>query len=164
MQYRSRSRTTISTATQHAVIGAFRPGIRPPALEEIRLFLRNTPALTTSPTAGFAVGIVRSTAVGTGTLTQNVGQPMRGSGGMEAGVGSFVTNWGTAVPTIGGTPTYFDSGIGGTQLGYPVVFTFDKLDPLAQPDSGDPTAEICIALLEAHTTAPIFDVVCLWDE
>lgn len=162
--YRARARTTLAPTAAMGVLGAFRPGIRPPDVVEMRLFLRNTPALSGSPTAGFAVGLCRSTALGTGGLTQVVGVSTKGSGGPEAGVGSLVTAWATAPPTVGTVTTVFDSAIGGTQIGYPVVFPFDYMHPLEQADSSDATAEIVLVLTEAHTTAPVFDVIAVWDE
>lgn len=130
-------------------------------LLEVRLILRNTPAMSAAPTAGFAVGIMRSTAIGI-TPTTQIGVSLKNTPGMEAAGGGIATAWGTP-PTLGSS-VMLDSALGGTQLGYPVVFSWDRLAMLELGDNTQADGELVLVLSEAHTTAPIFDVIATWDE
>ena len=161
MLYRARARTTLAPTAANGVLCAFRPGARPADILEVRCILRNTPALSAAPTAGFAIGIARSSALGTGALTQQLGVTLKSTAGQEASTGGIVTAWATTAPTPG---TILDSQIGGTQIGYPIVFAWDRLSLLELPDNTDATAELCLILSEAHGTAPLLDVIVTWDE
>lgn len=161
MLYRARARTTLTPTAANGILCAVRPGIRPVDLLELRLILRNVPAMTAAPTAGFAVGIMRSTAIGI-TPTTQLGVTLKSTAGQEAAGGGIATTWATP-PTLGSS-VMLDSAVGGTQLGYPVVFAWDRLAMLELGDSSQADGELVLVLSEAHTTAPIFDVIATWDE
>ena len=150
--YSARSRSTIVTASANAPLFSFRQIDNAPAwIREIRLFSK------TAPVTSGSIGLARSTALGTGTLTTALGVP-RDPNGIATSSG-IVTNWATAVPSIG---TVFDDFTSSASLGNAMLWTFDPLKPLILVGNAAATSELVFVNLDG--TAPgTYDIVVVWE-
>jgi hypothetical protein len=134
--YEVRCRTTLTTATVAAALCALRASTTEPTyILEIHLFG------ITAPTTSGGIGICRSTALGTGTLTSVTPVARRPAYGAPGAV--LVTNWATAAPTNGGIGTVFRSWTQSAAIGNGVIWTFDQ-EPLEVPLGNTATGELCI--------------------
>jgi hypothetical protein len=143
MSYLVAGRSTLVTATANAPLWAFRAVTRRCYIYEVTI------SGITAPTTSGAIGITRSTALGTGTLTSTTGQPLQPEG--AAATALLVTNWATAAPTISATAYLariaFPASIGNT-----FVWSFAVDHPLEVPGGAAATSEIVFTNLQA--TAP----------
>jgi hypothetical protein len=153
--YEASTTTTIVTASAGAVLAAFRAGTRPCYLYELHLFG------ITAPTTSGSVGLARSTAIGTGTLTQQLGQPRDKNA--AAALGGPVTAWATTAPTVAASPyNTFRRWAQPATIGNAVIWTFDR-QPLIVPANADVASELCLVNLVA--TAPgTLHVTVVWEE
>lgn len=154
--YEAATTTTLVTASANAPLVALRAVSAALFVQEIHIFYR------TAPTTSGALGLVRSTALGTGTLTSVAGQARMPLTGMPAATGIIVTNWATLAPTLSAT-TYSRRFSASPTIGNGVIWTFDGNEQLGVAGSAGATSELIIANLVA--TAPgTFDVVVIWRE
>lgn len=147
--YEVRGRTTLTTATVAAALCALRGSTTEPTyVLEIHIFG------ITAPTTSGGLGLCRSTALGTGTLTSVTPVPRRPAYGSPGAV--LVTNWATAAPTNGGIGTVFRSWTQSVAIGNGVIWTFDQ-ESMELPLGNTATGELCI--VNTLATAPgTFDV------
>lgn len=150
--YEASARSTLVTATANAPLWAFRQiDNQLAAVREIHLFSK------TAPTTSGSIGIVRSTALGTGTLTTVVGQPRNpNAAATSSGV---VTNWATAVPTIG---TVFRRFTSPATLGNGVVWSIDLIDPIFVIGNAAATSELVFVNLDAAAPGT-YDITVVWE-
>lgn len=154
--YEAATTTTLVTATANAPLVAIRAVSQPLFLQEIHIFYR------TAPTTSGALGLVRSTALGTGALTSVTGQPRVPVTGIPAATGLIVTNWATLAPTLTST-TYLRRWSASPTIGNGVIWTFDPGEALIIAGSAGATSELIIANLVA--TAPgTMDITVIWRE
>lgn len=150
------ARTTLVGATAMSVLAAFRgPLAARGHIREIHLF-----AITAATTSG-AVGLCRSTALGTGVLTSVVGIPYDPND--PTPVGQIITNWGTALPTVGIVATVFRRWDQTAAIGNGVIWTFYQESGLIVPINSAAAGDLCLVNLQA--TAPgTFDITVVWEE
>jgi hypothetical protein len=150
-------RTTIQTASAMAVLAAVRGSTtRPTFVREIHLFG------ITAPTTSGAVGLCKSTALGTGTLTSTA-PVARDLSYVSIGAGAvLITAWGTAAPTTGAVATVFRRWSQSPAIGNGIIWTFDG-ENLEIPLGGVATGDLCLVNLQA--TAPgTFDITAILEE
>ncbi len=153
--YEASSRSTLVTATAGAVLFGFRASTsRMARIREIQLFNITAPA-----TSG-ALGLVRSTALGTGALTAVAGMPLNPDD--PAAGGQVITNWATAVPTTGGAGATLRRIAVPATIGNGVMWVWDR-EPLIVPPGSAVNGELAFINLQA--TAPgTWDVTVVWEE
>lgn len=152
--YEVSGRTTLVTATAAAALCAIRAVTRKLYLREIHLFY------VTAPTTSGGLGLCRSTAVGTGTLTSVT--PVARELSQDAPTALLITNWATAAPTNGGIGAVFRRVHQGAAIGNGIIWTFDG-DELEVVGGAAATSELCI--VNTIATAPgTFDVTVIYDE
>jgi hypothetical protein len=89
--------TTLVTASAGSPLGALRAGTKPMRVYEIGH------SAITAPTTSGRLSLGHSTAIGTGALTQVFGASVDPANYSTAALGSIVTAWATAVPTLTST-------------------------------------------------------------
>jgi hypothetical protein len=148
--YEGSVRTTLVTASAMAPLFAIRGSTtRPTFLKEIGLFG------ITAPTTSGAVGLCRSTALGTGALT-SVAPIARDLSSATAGA-VLVTAWATLAPTVGAASTVFRRWAQPASIGNGVIWRFDDDDPHEMPLGSAVNGELVLVNLQA--TAPgTFDI------
>lgn len=147
--------TTLTTASANAPLASFRASSTQRA-EIIEIGISSL----TAPTTSGGLGIARSSAIGTGTLTSVAGLPRDPSDSTPGTPGSLITNWATAVPTIG---TVFRRWAFPASLGNGVIWTLDRIDPLEVPAQTAATSEIVFVNLPG--TAPgTYYIYVAWEE
>jgi hypothetical protein len=154
-QYEAAVTTTLVGASAGSVLAAFRAGTRPCYIYEIHLFG------VTAPTTSGSVGLTRSTAIGTGTLTQQLGQTRDKLA--IAALGGIVTNWGTAAPTVAASPyNTLRRWAQPASIGNGIIWVFDRV-PLEISANNAVDSELCLINLVA--TAPgTYNMSCIWEE
>lgn len=154
--FEASSRTTLVTATALAPLASFRASTTQRArIREIQIYT------VTAPTTVGGLGLMRSTALGTGTLTSAVG--VNREPGDAATTGQVVTAWATAAPTVGAVGTVFRRAAFPAAVGQGVIWTWDIVDPLLVPLGNAATGELVIVNLNA--TAPgTFEISVTWEE
>lgn len=156
MIYEVRARTTLVTATVAAPLCALRAVTNACSVWEIHIFY------TTAPTTSGGLGLCRSTALGTGTLTTVAPQARSALTGVDPSTSEIVTNWATLAPTNGGIGSVFRSFDAAPAIGGGVIWTFDR-EPLQIIGGAAATSELCI--VNTLATAPgTFSVVFVIDE
>ncbi len=152
--YEVSARSTVVTGSANAPLFALRAVTRRLYIYDISLF-----AVTAATTSG-AIGLVRSTALGTGALTSVTGQPFQPE--MTAGTGVLVTAWATAVPTISAT-TIFRRWAQGVAIGNGIIWSWPSDQPFEIPGSAAAASELVFVNLQG--TAPgTFDITIRYDE
>lgn len=148
-------RTTLVTATAGAPLCAFRaPTNQRARVREFHIFG------VTGPTTSGAVGLCRSTALGTGTLTSTA--PVPRDPADAASNAQLVTNWGTAGPAIGGVGTVFRRFASPASVGNGVMWAFDG-DGLIVPLGSAANGELVLVNLQA--TAPgTYEVTVVFED
>lgn len=149
--------TTITTATANIPFAAFRSSTTQRSeIKEIGIFQR------TGGTSPNSIGITRSTAVGTGTLTGVTGTPR--DPGAVATTGQLITAWGTAAPTVSvaAGANILRHYTSGTTVGSGVIWTFD-LQRMLYLASNVATSELVFINLNA-TTLATYDIYVAWEE
>lgn len=155
--YEASLTTTIVTATAGAVLGAFHAGNRPARIYEIELFN------ITAPTTSGGIGLCYSTAIGTGALTNLLGQKTDPSNDVAA-VGSIVTAWATTAPTVAASPfSTLRRWSSPASFGNGIIWTWDTAAPLIVPANAAVNSELCIINLQATAPGTYFFTV-RWDE
>lgn len=146
--------STLTTATANAPLVGFRGSTTVRcAVREIGVFM-----LTGATTSG-NLGLQRSTALGTGSLTSVTGQAH--DPGDPATSGVLVTNWATLKPTT--ADVYFKRFALATSIGSGFIWRFDEGPGLVVPLGSAATGELVICNLTA--TAPgTFQVWITWEE
>lgn len=152
--YESAVRTTLVTASANAPLAAFRAGADAAYLREMHLWY------VTAPTTSGALALTRSTAIGTGTLTSLVGQPMDPS--YPAGVGQVVTNWGTAVPTLTTTALIRRWIAGAAAIGTGIIWVWEP-PGMYVPANAAVNSELVLINLTANAPGTL-DMTCVWNE
>lgn len=156
--YEASALSTITTATDLTPLFGFRAGAQLASIREIHLFNR------TAPTVVGALGLFRSTADGTGTVTSSAAQPRPVAGSALAASTAFVwTNYATARPTIGAVTTAMKRWTHGTALGNGMIWTFDAMDPL-QVGIVAATSHIVIATVGGANAPATYDFTFVWEE
>lgn len=155
-RYSAASRSTLVGATAGSVLFGFRASTtRLAYVFEIGLFN------ITAPTTSGALGLVRSTALGTGALTGVAGiaeDPQAAAGG-----GQVVTAWATLAPTTGGVGTTLRRFTSPASFGNGVIWTWPEASPLEVPVGSAANGELAIINLQA--TAPgTYDFYFAWEE
>lgn len=152
--FEASARSTLVTATAGAVLFGFKAGSLRARIREIHLFN------ITAPTTSGALGLNRSTALGTGALTGLVGIPHDPSD--SATTAQVITAWATAVPTVVAASTLrrFDSP---ASFGNGVIWTFDTMDPLVVPAAPAVNAELVFTNLQASAPGT-YDFTFVWEE
>lgn len=153
--YEASALTTLVTATGNVPIAAFRgPTANRARVREMHLFS------ITAPTTSGGLGLCRSNALGTGTLTSVIGVPHEP--GDPATTGALITNWATAPPTLTAA-NIFRRWTSPASLGNGVIWTWDIIDPLVMPLGNAATGDLCIVNIPA--TAPgTYYVTVVWEE
>lgn len=152
--YEVSGRTTLVTATAAAALCAIRAVTRKLHIREIHLFY------VTAPTTSGGLGLARSTALGTGALT-NVTPVARGLS-QDAPTALLVTAWATLAPTNGGIGTVFRRVHQGATIGNGIIWTFDG-DELEVIGGAAAASELCV--VNTVATAPgTFDIAVVYDE
>jgi hypothetical protein len=152
--YEVSGRTTLVTATVAAALCAIRAVTRKLYLREIHLFY------VTAPTTSGGLGLVRSTALGTGGLTSVT--PVARELNQDAPTALLVTAWATLAPTNAGIGAVFRRVAQGPSIGNGIIWTFDG-DELEVAGNAGATSELCI--VNTLATAPgTFDVTIVYDE
>lgn len=152
--YEVSGRTTLVTATIAAPLCALRAVTRKVYIREIHLFY-----VTAATTSG-GLGLCRSTALGTGTLTSVT--PVARELNQDAPTAILNTNWGTAAPTNGGAGAIFRRMHQGPAIGNGILWTFDG-DELEVIGGAGATSELCV--VNTIATAPgTVDVTFVYDE
>lgn len=154
--YEASSLSTITTATNLTPLFGFKAGGQLATVREIHLFNR------TAPTTVGAIGLFRSTADGTGTLTSSAAQA-RKSAGTASSTAVVWTNYGTARPTIGAASTQLRPFGHGTAVGNGIVWVFDMLDPL-EVGTTAATAHLVLANISGGSAAATYDFAFVWEE
>lgn len=154
--YEASATTTLTTATANAPLCALRAVTQPLFVREIHVYY------ATAPTTSGRLGLTRSTAVGTGTLTSVTGQIRENLTGSAASTGILVTNWATAAPTVSAT-AYFRRFSAGAAVGNGVIWTFDPEPGLFIQGSAGATSELVITNLVAVAPGTA-DVIFVWRE
>ena len=153
--YEVSARTTLVTATAAAALCALKGVTRPCFIKEIHIFG------ITAPTTSGALGLCRSTAVGTGTLTSVV--PVSRDPNATAPTAVLITNWATAAPTNGGVGAVFRRWTQSAAIGNGVIWTFDGDDGIEVVGGAAATSELCVVNMVA--TAPgTFDITVVYVE
>jgi hypothetical protein len=155
-RYEAAVRTTLVTATAGAALVGLRAITRPCWLRELHMFY-----VTASAASASGLGLNRSTAVGTGTLTGLLGLPVVPTD--LAGTAEVVTNWGTAAPTTTAANTLrrWLSGTT-TAIGTGLVWVFE---PPGIYIVGNAAATSELVLTNLFSTAPgTLDCTFVWDE
>lgn len=153
--YEVSARTTLTTATSAAALCALRAVTRMCWVKEIHIFG------ITAPTTSGGLGLCRSTALGTGTLT-SVTPVARDLNGQTA-TAVLVTNWATAAPTNGGIGTVFRRWTQSAAIGNGVIWTFDGDDGIEIVGGAAATSELCV--VNTLATAPgTFDITVVYIE
>lgn len=142
--YECSSITTIVTASPNTPIAALRGITRPCKVYEIGL------SAITAPTTSGGLGLVRSTALGTGALTGVFGQPVDPGNGTPVSTEELITAWGTLAPTI--NATYLRRFAFPASIGAAVIWTWPPGREPVIPGAAGATSELVIANLMA--TAP----------
>lgn len=152
--YTASGRSTLVTASANAVLAGFRASTaRRAYIREIGLFY------ITAPTTSGALGLQRSTALGTGSITAVVGQAH--DPGEPAAIGQIETDWATAKPTTANN--YMKRWTSAATIGNGMVWRFDEDTGLVVPLGNTATGEIVICNLQG--TAPgTFDFYVTWEE
>lgn len=154
-RYSAATRSTLVGATAGSVLFGFRAGTRLCYVYELGLFN------ITAPTTSGGLGLVRSTAIGTGTLTGVLGIPEDPNA--VAGLGQAITNWGTALPTTGGVGTTMRRFTSPATFGNGVIWTWSEADPLEVSANAAVNSELVLINLQA--TAPgTYDFYVAWEE
>ena len=117
---------------------------RPTFVKEIEIFG------ITAPTTSGALGLCRSTALGTGSLTSMTPLPHDPTGATCGAV--IVTAWATLAPTVGAITTVMRGWAQPVSIGNGVIWRFDDDDGLEIPLGNTATGELVIVNLMA--TAP----------
>lgn len=154
--FEASTRTTLVTATALAPLAAFRAATAQRArIREIGIFT------VTAPTTVGGIGLMRSTALGTGALTSAVG--INREPGDSVTTGQIVSAWATAAPTVGAAATVFRRASFPASVGQGVIWTWDIVDPLLVPLGNTATGELVFVNLNA--TAPgTYDIYVTWEE
>lgn len=152
--YEVSGRSTLVTATVAAALVSLRGSTtRPTLVWEIHMFY------ITAPTTSGGLGLCRSTALGTGTLTSTAPVGRRASYATAGAIA--VTNWATAAPTNGGIGAVFRRFAAGPAIGNGVIWAFN--DPIELPLGNVATGELCI--VNTIATAPgTFDFTFVIEE
>ena len=154
--YEVSARTTLVTATIGAPLCALRAVTAPLRVREIHIFY------VTAPTTSGSLALVRSTALGTGTLTSVTPQARSALVGTPAATALLVTAWATLAPTNGGAAAMFRRFVGAATIGNGVIWTFDQ-ESLGVAGSAGAASELIIA--NGIATAPgTFDVTFVYEE
>jgi hypothetical protein len=154
--YEVSGRSTLVTATAAAALVALRAVTRPCRIWEIHLFY------VTAPTTNGSLGLCRSTAIGTGTLTSVTPVARSVTTGIAAATALLNTAWATLAPTNGGIGTVFRRVSTAATIGNGVIWTFDR-EPLEVAGSAGATSELCVVNTQA--VAPgTFDVTFVYEE
>jgi hypothetical protein len=155
--YEAAVTTTIVTATAGAVLGAFHAGARPARITEIELFN------ITAPTTSGGIGLCRSTALGTGALTGQLGQATDPSNDVAA-LATVVASWATTAPTVAASPfNTFRRWSSPASFGNGVIWTWPSDDPMVVPANSAVNSELCIINLQGTAPGTYFFVV-RWKE
>lgn len=152
--YSARSRSTLVTASANAVLWAFKGSTtRICKVREIGMFY------VTAPTTSGALGLQRSLALGTGTITAVVGQAHDSA--QPATTAQVETDWATAKPTTNNL--YFKGWTSAPTIGNGMVWRFDEDTGLEMPLASAANGELCICNLLG--TAPgTMEFWITWDE
>jgi hypothetical protein len=158
-RYEASALTTLVTASANSPLWALKGVTRPLWVREIHAWA------VTAPTTSLHLGLVRSTALGTGTLTSVTGQPIQAlqdsTSGAPVATGIIVTNWATAAPTLT-SPVYFRRFAGAAVIGTGFIWTFEP-PGLYVPGNAQATSELVIANIVG--TAPgTFAATFVWAE
>lgn len=114
----------------------------------------------TAPTTYAAIGLARSSAIGTGSLTR-VDGVLREPGDTAPGTpGGLVTAWATLAPTLG---TVFRTFACGTAVGNGVVWTFDQLNPLIMAAPTAATSEL-VFVQQPNQAPGTWYITIVWEE
>lgn len=152
--YEVSSRSTLTAATIAAPLVALRAVTRFVRIWEIHCFY------ITAPTTSGGLGLIFSTALGTGTLTSVT--PVARSTRATAASAVLNTNWATAVPTTGGAGSIFRRLGAAATIGNGVIWTFDR-EPLEVIGGAAATSELIVC--NTIATAPgTFDVTVVYEE
>lgn len=152
--YQAATRSTLVGASAGSVLFGFHANSRRCWVREWHMFN------ITAPTTSGGIGLVRSTALGTGSRTEVIGIPRDTSS--NAGTGSVVTAWATLAPTTGGVTTSLIRFTSPATFGNGVIWTFDD-EPMEVPANPAVTSELVIINLMA--TAPgTYDFTVVWEE
>jgi hypothetical protein len=154
--YEASATTTLTTATANVALCALRAVTQPLFVREIHIYY------ATAPTTSGRLGLTRSTALGTGTLTSVNGVIRENLTGSAASTGLLVTNWATAAPTVSAT-AYFRRFAAGPAIGNGIIWTFDPEPGLFLQGSAGATSELVIANLVAVAPGTA-EVVFVWRE
>lgn len=141
--YEVSARTTLTAATVAAPLAALRAVTRSCRILEVHAFY------VTAPTTSGGLGLIYSTALGTGALTSVV--PVARSTRATAPTAVLNTAWATAVPTTGGVGTIFRRFHASPTIGNGVIWTFDR-EPLEVVGGAAATSELI--LCNTIATAP----------
>lgn len=154
--YEVSGRSTLVTATAAAALVALRAVSAPLRIREIHIFY------VTAPTTSGGLGLCRSTAIGTGTLTSVTPLARSALAGTPAATAVLNTAWATAAPTNAGIGAVFRRFHGAATIGNGVIWTFDQ-EPLGVTGSAAATSELCI--VNTIATAPgTFDCTFVYEE
>lgn len=107
----------------------------------------------TSPTTSLQLALVRSTALGTGTLTGMTGLG-RDPDNTGAG-GQLISGFATARPTIGATTTYQKRIVFPAALGAGIMRSFDLAHPLVLPLGSAANGDLCIVQTTATASGDL---------
>lgn len=141
-------RSTLVTATAAAALAAFKAVTRPAYIREIKIFG------VTAPTTSGGLGLLFSTAVGTGALTSIA--PVGRLRNPLASASLGVTAWATLAPTNAGVGAIFERWAAPATLGNGIIWSFGEEPIEVLP--GVATSELCI--VNTLATAPgTFDFV-----
>jgi hypothetical protein len=149
--------TTLTTATANAPLAALRAVTGALFVREVHVFYRTAPAAPVG-----ALGLTRSTAVGTGTLTSTTGQARNMLTGVQAATGILITNWATAAPTVN-SANYFRRFSASPAIGNGIIWTFDPYPGMTVPGSAGATSELVLCNLMAAAPGTL-DVTVIFEE
>ena len=155
--YEASCLTTLVSASANAPLAAYRASTSQRS-EIIEVGI----SYLTAPTTSGGIGLARSSAIGTGTLTSVSGKPRDPSDSIPATPGQLITNWGTAAPTVD-TASIFRRWAFPASLGNGVIWTYDRIDPMEVAAATAATSELIFINLPG--TAPgTFYIYVAWEE
>ena len=159
--YQAATRTTITTAGAGSVLFAFRGDTMNQArVREIHLY-----AISAAGSSGGAIGLVRSTTAGSGTITGVTGRA-RNPGDAMMTDAQVVTGW-TTLPTTEGVAATLQRWDHTAAIGDWTILTYRPTEPIVVGLGGAADGELVFINLQSGTNtvarAATYDFTVIWE-